>query len=108
MIGVIFQYINEIVEIRINNNELLFRTQSSFGKFIPIEHIRIDKKGVLKEFPDLIDNPEWRIISIQRLKDKLKSFQTEDEKIKYIIEDLAKYGYRAMYTQKQGHRVVKL
>ena len=108
MIGVIFEYLNEKVEVRIDNSNCLFRTKQTYPSFIPIDSLRIDKKGVLKEFPDLKDKDDWRKQAIKRFKEKVKSFDTEKEQIKYIMEDLKKYGYKPLYIQKVGYRPVKV
>jgi hypothetical protein len=107
MIGVIFNYLSEIVEVRVDGTNVFFRTSQS-PIFATIEGLRIEKSGVIKEFPDLKDNPEWKNIAIERFKEKIKSYNTEMERVKYIIEDLNKYGYVPLYYQRQGHRPVKL
>ena len=108
MIGVIFSFINETVEVRIDNSNCLFRTQQFGGALTPIENLRIDKNGALKEFPDLKDNPEWKQITIERFKEKMKGLKTEQERVNYVINDLKKYGYVPLYIQRAGHRPVKI
>lgn len=105
MIGVIFEYGNEIVETRVTGTQVFIRTSTYGTQFAPIESIRFDKEGVLREFPDLKDNPNWREISMERFKEKLKQLGTENKIADYLIEDLKKYGYIPKYKQKQGHRV---
>jgi hypothetical protein len=46
--------------------------------------------------------------TVKRFKDKIKKMDSEREIVKYIVDDLSKYGYRAMYMQKSGSRPVKL
>lgn len=107
MIGTIFEFGNEIIEVRVNNNDVLFRTQTS-GGFATIEQLNLSEQGAIKEFPDLEGNPEWKKITIKRFKEKIKSLSTEIQKSNYIIKDLTKHGYKPLYRQRQGFRVEKL
>lgn len=107
MIGIIFQYMGEHVEVRVHQSNVLFRTKQ-IQQFIPIEGLKLDKKGVIREFPDLKDDGEWKKKAIKRFKEKVKSMDTENEQIQYIMEDLKKYGYKPMFLQKQGRRPIKL
>lgn len=108
MIGVIFDFATGVVEVRIDGNNCLFRSQQSYNAFYPIDGLRLDKKGVIKEHPDLKDSNEWRQEAIKRFKEKLKTFDTEMDRINYIMEDLKKFGYKPLYIQKQGGRARKL
>jgi hypothetical protein len=107
MIGVIFEYINEKVEVRIDGTNCYFRT-SQFSQFTTIDGIKLDKKGVIKEFPDLKENKNWREEAIERFKEKIKNMETEKQRAKYIIEDLTKFGYKPLFLQQQGFRPIKL
>ena len=107
MIGIIFQYGSDKVEVRIEDVTCYFRTSQSHA-FATIDGIKIDKKGAIKEFPDLKDNKEWKEETIKRFKEKIKNMKTENERMKYIIKDLTKYGYQPLYFQKKGDRPVKL
>jgi len=108
MISTIFDFGGEIVEVRIDNMNCLFRTKQYGGGFAPIDGLRIDEKGVKKEFPDLIDNPDWKKIAIERFKDKIKSYSTNKQRMEYIISDLKKWGYKPLYQQEDGMRVKRL
>ena len=108
MIGLIFSLGPEIVEVRVDGNKILFRNNQSNGAFTTIEGLKLDKAGVIREFPDLKDNDNWQKIAQDRFKEKIKSFKTENERANYIIEDLKKYGYEPKYRQRQGHRVEKI
>ena len=107
MIGLIFGFGSEIVEIRIENTNVLFRNQKSLG-FTTIDGLKLDYKGVCREFPDLELRTDWREEAINRFKEKIKSLKTESERADYIIEDLKKYGYVPMYMQKKGFRTKKI
>ena len=54
MIGVIFQFGSEIVEVRVKDNNVFFRTSNS-QQFGDIDGLKLDKVGVFKEHPDLKD-----------------------------------------------------
>lgn len=105
MIGIIMQQGTEIYKIVIDGNNIkISDTQSE----ATIENIKFSKSGVIREFPDLKDNPSWRSEAIKRFKAKLSTFHTEGEKAEYIISDLRKYGFIPRYKQKSGHRVEKI
>lgn len=108
MIGVVFSFGNEAVEVRIEDSNCYFRTMGTNGQFATIENIKLDKKGSLKEHPDLKDNPEWKEETIKRFKEKMKSFDTETQRMNYIIKDLMKHGYKPKYYQKSGGRQIKI
>lgn len=108
MIGIIFEFNSSHVEVRVDKNNCYFRTGEFGGALVPIDSIKIDKSGSIKEHPDLKDDKEWKEKTIQRFKEKLKQLNSENERAKYIIDDLSKYGYVARYIQKQGHRPKKI
>jgi len=106
MIGVIFRQFGQIVEVRIDDNNLYFRQGST--SFATIDGIKLSKEGCIKENPDLADRKDWRQESINRFKVKLDSFNSEKKKMGYIIEDLKKYGFIPLYYQEKGHRPKKI
>ena len=108
MIGVIFEYGSEKVEVRIDKTNCYFRTGQFGGALVPIDSIRIDKKGSIKEHPDLKDRKDWKEETIKRFKEKLKSYNTESERVKYVIDDLSKVGYKPIYIQRTGFRPQKI
>jgi len=103
MIGVIFMFAGEMLEVRVNGNDVIFRSGPN-PIWATIEGLQLSKAGVIKEFPDLKDQVNWKEQAIERFKDKIAGFSTEQEKVNYIIEDLKQYGYVPKYTQKGGHR----
>ncbi len=107
-IGTIFQFGAEMIEVRIDGNNCLFRTKDYGGALYPIDNLRLDKAGVIKEFPDLKDNEDWSEEAIKRFKEKLKGMKTMRKKMDYVVEDLKKYGYKPMYEQQDGCRTRKL
>jgi len=107
MIGIIFEFGTEIVDVRIKNNTIFFRT-SQFVNFSDIDGIKLNKVGVFREFPDLKDKKNWQEIARERFKKKITAMKTERERADYIIEDLKKYGYKPKYEQVQGFRPTRI
>lgn len=104
MIDIIFQFANEYLLVRVKDKELFFKT-SAFGvQWGNIDGLKFSKVGVLKEYPDLVDNPQWQQIAIDRFKAKIKDIPTEKEIVNYVIEDLRKHGYVPRYKQQIGFR----
>jgi hypothetical protein len=106
-IGVIFQLASQIVEVRIENTNCLFRTGQFGGAFAPIDSLQLDYNGIVREFPDLETKDNWKEIAISRFKDKIKELKTEEERMNYVVEDLKKWGYVPLYKQRGGFRVEK-
>ena len=108
MRGIVLQFASEVIEVRIDNKNVYFRTNNTNGAWATIDNIKLSYAGVCKEHPDLKDDKEWREKAIQRFKDKLKSYPSEIAKVNYIKEDLSKFGYIPQYQQRAGFRVEKL
>jgi hypothetical protein len=106
-IGVLFKFVDKIVEVRIDGTNCLFRTGHFNGAFSPIDGLQLDYKGVCREFPDLETKEDWKEIAISRFKDKIKELKTEEERMNYVVEDLKKWGYVPLYKQRGGFRVEK-
>lgn len=106
MIKGTFEFGSDVVEAVIDGNNLMFMDVSS-GLITSPEGLRIDRNGVIKEFPDLEDDEEWKKKAIERLKEHMKSFDTEDKKLNYIKEELVKNGYDALFKQRAGFRPTK-
>jgi hypothetical protein len=104
MIEIMFSFGSEIVLVKIDGHSVTFGNTVYGAVMSTIEGLKLSKAGVFKEFPDLVDDNEWRVKAIERFKNKLQLLATEKEISDYIIEDLKKYGYKPMYKQKQGYR----
>ena len=100
------QFGGDVINILINGNNLMFTDLG--GVVTTIEGLRIVKSGVIKEFPDLENNEEWKKIAIERLKEHIKKFRTEHNKIIYVKDELTKYGYEPLFIQKAGWRPQKI
>lgn len=107
MIGIIFRFGNEIVEVRITDDNLFFRNSTTGNALYAFKDLKLSKEGVIKEFPFLKDDLEWKKKAVELFKKKLASFVTEREKVDYVVNDLKKYGYVPLYMQREGHRIEK-
>ena len=104
-IGVVFQFGSQIIKVRVDGFNCLFRTGQFGGAFAPIDSIQLDYNGVVREFPDLELRDDWKQEAINRFKNKMKELKTEEERINYVINDLKKFGYKPLYKQKNGFRM---
>jgi len=107
LIGVIFKFGSETIEVRIDGTNVLFKTGMFGGAFVPIENLKLSKSGAIKESPELKDDPDWRKKIIKKFKKKVEEEKTEEARMKYIVNDLSKYNYIPLYIQRKGHRVKK-
>ncbi len=77
------------------------------GMMTTIEGLRLSKSGSIREFPDLKMDDEWKKKTIERLKNKMKTYNTEMEKMEYIKLELIKQGYTPLFYQRGGFRPKK-
>ena len=97
----------ELFEVIVNQTELLFYSINS-QTFTTVKGLKMSKAGVVKEFPELENNPDWKQIALDRLKEKMNGFKTEKEKLTYVMDELTKFGYKALFYQRAGGRPTKL
>lgn len=108
MITLLFGFANEKILVTINGRQVYF-SSTAFGAIkSPIEGLKLDYSGVIREFPDLEGSDDWNASAIKRFKERIASFKTEDEVAHYLIEDLRKYGYVPEQKQIRGHRSKKI
>ncbi len=106
-----FQRADEVAIVRITGKSLLFSSAvTNFQQFVPIECLKLSISGVLKEFPDLKGRPdrEIRIEAISRLKEHVKKLKDEKAIMKYVIDELEKFGWNAILLKKEGFRPINL
>lgn len=108
MIDIFFEFMNEFILVRIEGSNVQFANTTYNNNLATIDGLKLNQQGVIKEFPDLKDNVEWRRIAITRFKDKIKTLETEEKISDYIITDLRKYGYIPKYKQRKGFRIIKI
>lgn len=104
MMELVFTFGSDIVFVRVEGTNIQFGNSSQGAFIAPIQNLKLSQEGAIKEFPDLVNDKMWKEKAIERFKDKIKALQTEEERCKYIIEDLKKFGYTPKYKQKKGHR----
>ena len=104
MIHLFFDHFGEKVLIEINGSKVFFSTTIFGNNKAPIDSLKINYNGAIKEFPDLEDREDWRDEAIRRFKIKIGSMKDEDHIARYLIEDLRKYNYLPLYKQKVGWR----
>ena len=103
MIEVIFLFNSETYRVVVNRNSLLFGKDNQ-GGLAPIDKLKLSKEGVIKEFPDLKDNTEWRTIAVDRFKEKVSQMNSEIEVVRYVVNDLQKFGYKPIKMNRAGCR----
>ena len=66
MIDTIFKYLDEYIMIRVEGNNVSFMKKFSEASVesASIDGLKLSKQGVIKEFPDLENNDDWREIAI--------------------------------------------
>jgi hypothetical protein len=97
-----FESPDGVTFVKIDGNNILFMDDR--GTATTLEGLRFDKTGVLKEFPDLKDDEDWRKKSMDRLKEHIKTFESEKDKMEYVREELTKFGNKALYYVQNGFR----
>ena len=108
MIEIIFYFGTDIVMVRIRGHSVTF-VNSVYGALeAPIDGIKLNQAGVIKEHPDLIDRADWKEEAIKRFKECIYVLKNEESIAEYIIQDLKKYGYVPKWKQKAGFRRVKI
>lgn len=108
MIDLIFHLGSEIILVRIEGNRIMLGNTIYGGQMATIDGLQLSYEGVIKEFPDLKGESNWKKEAIFRFKNKINEMKNEDEIAEYIIEDLKKYGYVPKLKQKKGFRMEKI
>ena len=104
MITILFGFANEKILVTIRGERVAFANTMYGAIETDIEGIQLSHQGVIKEFPDLKDNENWKAEAIKRFKEKISNLKTEQERANYIIEDLKEHGYKLERIQKEGWR----
>lgn len=99
MIDVLMSFGQDHILIRVEGTTVTFANTAFGTKMATIDGLKLNQEGVIKEFPDLKDNPQWREIAIARFKNHISTLGSEIERIQYVVADLKKWGYvpRKMY-----------
>lgn len=105
MITGYFQSGGDVQLVIVDGNNLMFC--DSNRTITTIEGLRFNYVGVVKEFPNLENDEEWKKKAIERFKEHIKKMETEREKLYYIKDELEKFGYVSLYKQVVGFRPQK-
>ena len=108
MIDLIFNHANELVLVRIRGNDITFGSTLYGAKMAPIDGLKLDFPGTIKEFPDLEKDLEWRKKAILRFKEHIRVLGDEERTAEYIIYELKTKGYLPKLKQKAGMRPVRI
>lgn len=102
-----FEMGSERIIVRVINEVVLFIDPQT-NMVAPIEGLNLNKKGVEKEYPDLVGDKNWKQKAVERFVEKVKSFPNERKRMDWIIKELKEMGYKPLFEQKNGFRPKKL
>ena len=108
MIELIFELGSEVILVVITGKDVKFGSTTFGAKLTDISGLKLDYRGVCKEFPDLELENDWREQACERFKEKIKNMKTEDEISNYIIGELENQGYKAKKKRRKGYRPINL
>lgn len=108
MIDIIFEFNGEIERVVVKGNIVMFGNNSFGSKMTTIDGLRLDYSGVIREFPDLELEDEWREIAIQRFKKHIKDMISEKDVALYVVDELRKFGHIPIKLMTAGCRWRKL
>jgi hypothetical protein len=110
MYDLIFKHISGVALVKVDGKKIYFSTMDR-GLFSlqPIDNLKLDIDGILREFPDLKDKTakEIRQEAIKRFKGHIEKMESEMEVIQYIVQDLGKHGYVLVNAKRPGFREEK-
>lgn len=110
MIEMVFELAGEVVVVKLDGVKINFSNAlTGYRVAVPIDMIKLDSKGIVKEFPDLKGRPEgiMRKEAIGRFKDNVRSMKTEGMRKKYIIKEFEGMGYSLKMVHRRGFRPTK-
>lgn len=108
MIELIFYLGKDIILVRIEGNSVYF-SNSEYGQvYSDISGLKLNKEGVIREFPDLKLDLEWREKAIKRFKEHIRSLPNEGSVSDYVIKELRGQGYIPKFRQLKGFRREKI
>mgnify|MGYP001566531163 CR=1 FL=1 len=110
MIDLVFLKNKEFIGIKITGKFIQFcKIEKGYYVYAPIDGLQLDINGILKEYPDLkgLDNLSIKKEAIKRFKEKIRSFDTEEQIMAYLKNDLRKHNYNFIGYHKKGFRFVK-
>ena len=103
-----FQLASDFVIVRIQGCNVLFSDSSTnFQQFVPIEFLKLNQEGIIKEFPDLKAKPfnEAKQETVKRFKEHIISLGGEERVKEYVVNELVKEGYVLKTIKQDGFRI---
>ena len=104
MITILFGLAGEKILVTIKGERITFANTTFGAVESDIEGLQLSHQGVIKEFPDLKDNENWKEETIKRFKKKISELKTEQDRAVYVIEELKGQGYTFEKIQREGFR----
>jgi len=107
MIEIVFELAGEVVVTKLDGVGVFFSTgQTGFEVAVPIDLIKFDLAGIVREFPDLkgMEPDAMRIEALARFKEKIRDLETEEMRKRYIIKEFTKMGYTLKLVNREGFR----
>lgn len=101
-----FRLGGELIEVIVDGENVMFNDVAT-NTISTIEGLQLSKQGVIKQFPDLKDDENWKRKAIMRFKKHIRKFKTLDARIEYVKEELMKHGYEGLFKQRAGFRPKK-
>lgn len=101
---ILFDFATEKILVRVDGHDVKFGSTNYGAALADISGLKLDYDGVIREHPDLEGDDNWKEEAILRFKDKVKSYENEDDIAKYIMDELRNHGYIPRYLQRKGFR----
>jgi hypothetical protein len=108
MIQLIFEFLGDVELVIVDGHKVLFGNTSFGSKLATIDGLQLDYNGVIREFPDLELEKDWRKIAIERFKKKINEFPSERDVALYVVDELKKFGHIPIKMQMDGFRWRKI
>ena len=97
-IQIVFQRGSERTAIRIIGKNVLF-VDLQTNMISPIEGLKFNKQGVIKEHPDLKDDPDWKQKAIQRF------VRSEEHTSELQSHSFISYAVFCLKKKKISHKI---
>lgn len=108
MITLMFEKANEKVLVIVEGNNVKFGN-TTYGPYLAsIDGLLLNHEGVVKEFPDLQGDENWKEKASSRFREKIKSFKTENEISDFMVSEMKEAGFIPLMKQKGGFRIEKI
>ena len=106
-----FRIGGDVIIVRIRGHDILFSdSNAGYLRFYPIDCLKLNILGILKEFPDLkgLSDGDIRQEAIKRFKKHIADLDNENKIKDYIILELGNIGYQLIGIKREGFREIKI